>query len=95
MAHRVAYALWVGEIPEGMTVNHKSPGMNCTGPVPPNTLDMNPEHLELMTHQANVLERNLRAPTPRCKECGQFLETHELSVCVLCYQRANPDGIPI
>lgn len=49
LAHRYAYELLVGPIPEGMTLDHvKSRG--CT-----NTLCVNPAHLEPVTQRENVL----------------------------------------
>lgn len=43
-AHRMAYTYWVGEIPQGMTVDHI-----CF-----NTLCCNPAHLRLLTHRENA-----------------------------------------
>lgn len=43
-AHRIAYQLFVGPIPEGMDVHHKCYRIQC----------VNPEHLEAITHIENV-----------------------------------------
>lgn len=56
VAHRVAYALFVGPIPEGLTVHHCEPAAG----VDPFRLDVNPEHLLLMTRGANSAEANSR-----------------------------------
>jgi hypothetical protein len=45
-AHRVAYELWVGEIPEGSVVHHKCSVKAC----------VNPAHLQAITPQENVAE---------------------------------------
>jgi len=47
-AHRVAYELYVGEIPDGLLVRHK-----CKQ----NRKCVNPEHLETGTHQENMNDR--------------------------------------
>lgn len=44
-AHRVAYLLLVGAIPEGLELDHKCRVRSCT----------NLEHLELVTHRENCL----------------------------------------
>ena len=46
-AHRISYAAFEGEIPEGMTVNHRCARPGC----------INPEHLELMSNAENAAER--------------------------------------
>lgn len=43
-AHRVAYELEVGEIPEGLTIDHLCRNTSC----------VNPSHLEPVTHAENV-----------------------------------------
>lgn len=46
-AHRVAYEMWVGPIPEGMEIDHL-----CR-----NRLCVNPEHLEAVTPEVNQSRR--------------------------------------
>lgn len=46
-SHRIAYELWVGEIPAEMIVRHKCDNTKC----------VNPEHLELGTTQDNVNDK--------------------------------------
>ena len=45
VAHRIAYELLVGPIPEGLTLDHLCRVRNC----------VNPEHLEAVTHRVNIL----------------------------------------
>jgi hypothetical protein len=49
-AHRLAYVVFKGEIPNGMTVDHK-----CTNP-----LCINPDHLDLVTGERNTQLRDER-----------------------------------
>lgn len=51
LAHRVAYAVFNGEIPTGLTIDH-----TCY-----NTLCVNPAHLDLVTNKENNRRRALRA----------------------------------
>ena len=58
-AHRLAYELMVGPIPDGLELDHLCRVRNC----------VNPAHLEAVTHQENVLRggkvcvvANLREP---------------------------------
>lgn len=55
IAHRIAYMIQHGDIPEGMLVRHKCDNDKC----------INPEHLELGTHKENMEDRNKRGRT--CK----------------------------
>lgn len=45
MAHRVAFELWVGEIPPGLVLDHTCRVRHCVAP----------EHLEAVTQVENVL----------------------------------------
>jgi hypothetical protein len=44
--HRVAYRLWIGDIPDGSVVHHKCSTKAC----------VNPKHLQAVTPQENVAE---------------------------------------
>jgi len=46
-AHRIAYELWIGPIPDGLVVRHKCKNKHC----------VNPEHLETGTHKENANDK--------------------------------------
>lgn len=59
-AHRVAYELLVGPIPEGLTIDHLCRVRNC----------VNPAHLEAVDHRTNVLRsESWTAINARKTEC--------------------------
>jgi len=49
-AHRVAYALWVGPIPEGLEIDHLCGVRDC----------FNPDHLDAVTQLENLRRRRRR-----------------------------------
>jgi len=59
-AHRVAYEEWRGPIPEGLELDHL-----CR-----NTLCVNPEHLEPVTHAQNMTR--FQATITHCKNGHEF-----------------------
>ena len=61
-AHRVAYKLYVGEIPEGMHILHSCDEPGC----------VNPDHLRAGTHQDNMNDKVLRG---RCSGCNGGIKT--------------------
>jgi len=61
-AHRVAYELLVGPIPEGLTIDHL-----CF-----NTLCVNPDHLEPVTLSENVRRMHAARATDHCPRGHEF-----------------------
>lgn len=57
LAHRVAYELFVGPIPEGLELDHLCRNHGC----------VNPEHLEAVTHQENTL-RGIARPADNARK---------------------------
>lgn len=84
VAHRVAYRLAVGPIPDGLFVDH----------ICRNKLCVNPAHLEPVTHVENMRRARrthckrghlldeqtlvIRGPHRSCKKCEQFREKHRI-----------------
>lgn len=64
MAHRVAYELELGEIPDGMTVDHLCRNKGC----------VNPAHMELVTLGENV--RRARAAVTHCPRGHEYTEVN-------------------
>lgn len=65
-AHRVAYTLWVGEIPDGLVLDHL-----CR-----NTACVNPSHLEPVTDYENKLRglRNQHSAKTHCPKGHPYSE---------------------
>lgn len=59
-AHRAAYLLFVGAIPEGKEVAHHCDVRNC----------VNPDHLYAATHTQNIADRTARKREPRGEQCS-------------------------
>lgn len=51
-AHRIAYRLWRGPIPEGLSLDHLCRNPSC----------VNPQHLDPVTHRENLLRGRGIAP---------------------------------
>jgi hypothetical protein len=73
-AHRVAYELYVGEIPNGFLVRHKCDNPSC----------VNPDHLEVGTHADNMLDKKMRgrAVSLRGDQCGRAKITSETAMLI-------------
>lgn len=80
-AHRVAYEMTVGPIPEGLVLDHVK-ARGCT-----NKHCVNPAHLEIVTHQVNLLRGDgasgTNARKTHCPRGHEYTDANTL----LCQQR--------
>jgi hypothetical protein len=70
MAHRLAYELFVGPIPDGLTIDHvcHSSDPGCPGgDACLHRRCVNPAHLEPVTITENIRRRDARNPRTHCK----------------------------
>jgi len=69
LAHRIAYELIVGPIPEGLTIDHLCRNPSC----------VNPSHLEPVTIEENLRRAEAaRVPVTHCKRGHPFDEVNTL-----------------
>jgi len=76
-AHRIAYIIQHGSIPEGKSVLHKCDNAKC----------INHEHLKLGDHTENMVDRDERGRTAKGARHGMAKLTPEQAKCIY----ANPD----
>lgn len=79
-AHRVAYEMWVGPIPAGMTIDHMCNVKRC----------VNPAHLRVASNRENILRSNgpaaLNARKTHCKHGHEFTTQNTIAGT----RRGNP-----
>lgn len=85
LAHRAAYELLVGPIPDGLEIDHK-----CR-----NRLCVNPLHLEPVTHKENVgrgedMRLHCKRGHARVPHSGRCLMCHRLDSAVAREKKRNP-----
>ena len=79
LAHRVAYELFVGEIPAGLTIDHTCHTRECNGGVIcEHRRCVNPDHLEPVTQRINLLRGNTIIAANAAKT--HCLRGHEFTV---------------
>lgn len=84
-AHRFAYTVFVGPIPEGMTVNHIE---SCRQPA-----CVRPAHLELLSNPDNAADGNrARGSVPRLQVNGDHLVAAGEAVRGACLRWQDPSA---
>jgi HNH endonuclease len=62
-AHRLAYSLFVSDLPEGMEIDHLCRNRGC----------VNPDHLEAVDHRTNCLRgRNAQSEKTHCRNGHEY-----------------------
>lgn len=104
-AHRVAYTLFAGPIPDGAEIDHTchTRDTTCDGTNCPHRACVNPAHLEAVTHHENVLRGRSfaarEAQQTHCRRRGHALEGDNLyraprsgrRVCRACKRDSNAE----
>lgn len=80
-AHRVAYALCVGDIPEGLTVDHTCRNPSC----------VNPKHLCLKTNAENAAQGNKDRKLPKGVPRGIAIFYEQGTMCPHCHSTAGSE----
>jgi hypothetical protein len=79
-AHRVAYKLFKGEIPQGLCVDHICKVRSC----------VNPNHLRLLTREDNSrFQDNFNARKKHCKCGNEYTLINDRRICKLCQAKAS------
>jgi len=95
IAHRFAYELLVGPIPEGMTLDHLCHNADPTcagGPTCAHRRCVNPVHLEPVTSPENSSRRNPRTHCPAghpYSEANTYHHPRGDLVCLICRREAS------
>jgi len=79
VAHRVSYALYVGEIPQGMNVLHKCDNPSC----------IRPDHLFIGTDQDNIYDKCMKGRARGPKMVGEKNPSSKISSEIVLLIRAD------
>lgn len=72
-AHRLVYELFVGQIPDGLELDHLCRVRHC----------VNPDHLEVVTHVENMRRSPLLNPT-HCRQGHRMITRDSQGGCTIC-----------
>ena len=72
LAHRMAYELSIGPIPEGKVLDHLCHGPSCPGGACLHRRCVNPDHLEAVTQRTNVMRQPNTGTETHCPHGHAF-----------------------